>query len=266
MKRIAVAALVLVAVACGVAVYMFLRVQDPAAAGDAAAQQARDAFFAARGNGTPAPDVAVTGNDTSGKAPGRVGVVTAVDGDRFTIRNPADSTTTTLHLAPGSPVQREVSGTPADLVAGTRILAIGTTAGGTLTARTIQITTPGAGGGAVFIQKGSGGVPPSGTSGGPVIIQSTPGAGGATPPVGGQTTTLPPLAGTITQVAGTLLTVRATDGTTATVQVADSTAIRKQAAGTPVDVHVGDTIAAQGSPVDGVFEASSLQVLQPAAP
>jgi hypothetical protein len=280
MKRIVIALLVVVAMAGGAAVYLILRSPGTGAPDGAAAQQASQAFFADRGGGTPGPNIMTFGDGGGGQVPGVVGEVTAIDGERLTVKNPMDGTTRVVHVPAGTKIERPVAGKLVDLTIGTPILAIGTRNGDVVDAQQIQITGKDTAGGPVMIGKGASGdgEPPPGTPGAQIFNGAVPGLDNGTPqpagtpgdqvflggakPDGGTIT--PATIGTITAVTGNKLTVQGSDGTTTTVQVGDSTDIRKPATVSLGEVRVGDTVAAQGTPHSDVFEATGLQVLRAA--
>jgi hypothetical protein len=248
------AVLVLVAVGAGAWVWATGQTGGTGASPNA---QAAQQFFTERNGGTP-----VAGNNTltfgtgpggvaTGGPPGAVGTVAQVDGNRITLKNPMDGTTTTVQLDATTKIQKQAEATAAEITPGVHLVAVGPKQGTAIAAAVVNL------GGAT-----------DAPGAGPMQMRVEGGSGGSAP------TTMPErVSGTVEQVSGTTITVKTDDGASATVELAATTAIFQQVDIPASAIAVGDLVLAQGTRQGDVFAATEVQVstggammMQPAAP
>jgi hypothetical protein len=257
---------------------------DPAGASTSSTDTsaAKNAFLADRG-GTPGVDSSGTPLAGGGnRAPGEVGAVEKVDGNKITIKRMQDGTEVVVQLADGAKINKQATAQASDIKTGDTVTAIGTKNGDTITAETVSIGTGGFGGfgGARgnFGGRGGGanGTPVPGGNGDAngVVPRGTPGAGfggngqgrgnfGGGANAQGTPGVLRNVAtGTVQKIDGNTITVQASDGTTSTFTIASDARIQKSVEIQPADLKAGDTIFATGQLNGDVFSATAIQVTE----
>ncbi|MEW5718888.1 MAG: hypothetical protein AB1817_09700, partial [Chloroflexota bacterium] len=150
-----------------------------------------------------------------GRGPGVSGTVKSVSGNTIQV-SAQDGSTVTVKADDKTTIQKNVSGTLADIQVGARIRVSGDQSGGTATARTIQIMSSGqnapeAPPGQAAGQPGPGSNPPGQAGGQPAPGGAPPGQGGGQPGGG------PGLGGTVKSVSGNTIQLTGFDGSTVTV-------------------------------------------------
>jgi hypothetical protein len=213
------------------------------------------------------------------RAAGVAGTVSTVDGSTLTVKTTANGrfagggaaggtagttptttptpSTVTVKTNSSTTVTEAVTATVGDLAVGDHVLAIGTSANGTVTAVSLTDTGAtasnaagrfggggGAGGGGFQRPAGANGTPPQGAAGA--------GGGGF---AGGQFAL-----GTVKSVDASSVTVTETDGSEVTMAVASTTRITKQEARTVADIKVGDTVRVTSQQSGDVITATSIQM------
>jgi hypothetical protein len=220
-------------------------------------QSATDQFLAER-QGTVTPGANNGGTVT---LPGVFGTITKIDGDRITISNPIDNSTSVVELADGGKIMKQVDGQASDIKVGDSIAAFGSKNGDDLAAEAVSIggegMVAGAGAGPVRIERPAGGdaggsAPPAGGDFQVVEGQGQQGGGaqGNVPEVVG---------GTVEKIDGSTLTVKTADGT-ATVTLSDSTKVQKQVEVKLSDLGLGETIMATGTREGDTLKATTINV------
>ena len=257
---------------------------------------AKSAFLADRG-GTPGVNSSGTPLPGGGnRAPGEIGAVEKVDGNKITIKRMQDGTEVVVQLADGAKINKQATAQASDIKTGDTVTAIGTKTGDTITAETVNIGTGGFGGfggRGNFGGRGVNGTPvpggngddtgavpfgtPSagnGTGGNRPFPRGTPGAGfggngqgrgnfggGAnaqgTPGVPRDVAT-----GTVQKIDGNTITLQASDGTTSTFTIASDARIQQSVEIQPADLKAGDVIFATGQLNGDVFSATAVQVTE----
>jgi hypothetical protein len=230
--------------------------EQPTGAGSGRDQSARDQFLADR-QGTVTPGA---GGQGDAALPGIMGTIEKVEGNKLTIKNPIDNSTSIVELADGGKVTKQVDGQPSDIKVGDDIVAFGSKNGNALEAEVVSL-----GGGL------------AGGEGGPVRVErpmgdntgnyATPAPGGGfqpnARPSGGDmidTGTMPDVvSGTVEKIDGSTLTVKTNDGI-ATVRLSDSTKVHKQVEIALSDLQVGEMIMATGSRQGDGFKATTISV------
>ena len=201
--------------------------------------------------GTPSPQ-------GQGRRGGAAGELVRITGSTLVLSTQNGDVTVTA--ASATPVTRTRTGTVADIVAGSCIIASGQKdAGGTLTASTVRLSPKVDGscsGPGLFGNGGPNGAPTGGVFRTPNPDRTPP--PGVTPP---QFTR-----GEVTAVSGTSVTVRATDGSSSTITVPTTVQVAVSAPATFADLAVGDCVLATGPrSTSGTVAARSLNIV-PAGP
>jgi hypothetical protein len=195
--------------------------------------------------------------------PGSSGTVKSISGNTIQLTG-QDGNVISVKIDDKTTIQKNVSGTLADMQTGVRLIVMGDQGSGTIIARNIQIDvgaasmpsgqdrpqgTPGAG------QPGQGG-----PQGGPSAGQ--PGQGGPLgAPGGGQPGSAgAPSMGTVKSVSGNSIVLTVADNSTITIKVDDKTTIQKNAAATAADIQAGVQIMAIGETSNGTLTARSIQI------
>jgi hypothetical protein len=200
--------------------------------------------------GQPGPGV----NQPRGFAgPGASGTVISVSGNTIQLTG-QDGSAVAVKVDDKTAIQKNVTGTMADIQVGTRLMVIGEQSSGTTTARTIQImpaaeSAPQAPPGQAAGQPGQGGNPPSQGSGQPGPAGGQPGTFGG-----------PGLGGTVKSVSGNTIQLTGFDGSTVTVKVDDKTTIQKTAAATLSDIRANLQITVIGDASGGTITARMIRI------
>jgi hypothetical protein len=190
--------------------------------------------------------------------PGVSGTVKSVSGSTIQLAA-QDGSMVTVKADDKTAIQKNVTGTLADIQVGARIMVTGDQSSGTTTARTIQImpageNLPQAPPGQAPGQPGQAGAPP--TRGG-----TPPAPGGAPPGQGsGQPGGGPGLGGTVKSVSGNTIQLSAQDGSMVTVKVDDKTTIQKTATAMLSDIQANTQITVVGDSSSGAITARMIQI------
>jgi hypothetical protein len=230
--------------------------EQAAGTGSGQDQSARDQFLAER-QGTVTPGAGGQGDVA---LPGIVGTIEKVEGNKLTIKNPIDNSTSIVELADGGKVTKRADGQASDIKVGDDIGAFGSKNGNALEAEVISLGGGLAGGegGPVRVERPTGdntGDYATPAPGGGFQPNAGPGGGdmidaGAMPEV---------VSGTVEKIDGSTLTVKTKDGT-ATVRLSDSTKVHKQLEIALSDLQVGEMIMATGSRQGNRFKATAISV------
>jgi hypothetical protein len=265
-------------------------------AGTSGTSDAKSAFLADRGGGTPGVNSSGTPLPGGGnRAPGEVGAVEKVDGNKITIKRMQDGTEVVVQLADSAKINKQATAQASDIKAGDTVTAIGTKNGDTITAETVNIGTGGFGGfggarGNFGGRGGANGTPGAGNGDANGVVPSgTPGAGNGgnrpfprgTPGAGfggnGQgrgnfggganaqgTPGVPRdvASGIVQKIDGNTITLQAADGTTSTFTIASDARIQQSVEIQPADLKAGDVIFATGQLNGDVFDATAIQLTE----
>jgi len=266
-------------------------------AGTSGTSDAKSAFLADRGGGTPGVNSSGTPFPGGGnRAPGEVGAVEKVDGNKITIKRMQDGTEVVVQPADGAKINKQATAQVSDIKTGDTVTAIGTKTGDTITAETVNIGTGGFGGfggrgnfggrgvngtpvpggngddnGAVpFGTPGAG----NGTGGNRPFPRGTPGAGfggngqgrgnfgGGANAQGTPGVPRDVAMGKVQKIDGNTITIQAADGTTSTFTIASDARIQQSVEIQPADLKAGDVIFATGQLNGDVFSATAIQVTE----
>jgi hypothetical protein len=191
-------------------------------------------------------------------ANGVVGQVSQVASGKLTVDDQSGSVTVTYDS--GTSVLQSGSGTLAEAIPGTCVVATGTTdASGTVTARTFQVQ----------LNMGGNCTPPAGLGGGQGAGGGSPrpGRGSPSPGAGGG----PPanfamVRGKLTNVSGSTMTVQPQTGNPVTVTVSSSTTVTRLVTSSSARLAVGECVTANGQrDSSGTVKARSILISAPGA-
>ncbi|MDQ3706649.1 MAG: hypothetical protein M3437_15795 [Chloroflexota bacterium] len=228
--------------------------EQPTGAGSGQDQSAKDQFLAER-QGTVTPGAGGQGDLA---LPGVMGTVEKVEGNKLTIKNPIDNSTSIVELANGGKVTKQADGQASDIKVGDDIGAFGSKNGNALEAEVVSLggDLAGGDGGPVRIER------PTGDNTGDYAAPA-PGGGFQAGPGGGDMIDaggMPEfVSGTVEKIDGSTLTVKTKDGT-ATVRLTESTKVHKQVEIALSDLQVGEMILATGSRQGDTFKATAINV------
>jgi hypothetical protein len=206
-------------------------------------------FLTERNGGTP---VAIGAGGPNAPI---LGVIKSVDGTQLTIKRPIEAGTTTVQLADGAKIRKDVDAQLGEITAGASITAFGMRQGDVFQADLLRL-----GGDA-------------GAGGEPVVLSYTGGATGGPPasaqdqiftdrPSGG----LPqPVTGVVESIAGRSIVLKDQAGASTTVVLAGNGKIQKSAEVAPAELTVGTFIMASGVRNGEVYQATQVRIL-PAPP
>jgi hypothetical protein len=226
-------------------------------------QAAKEQFLSERAKdatpGTMTDTISYSNGRQGNMPPGIFGTVEKVDGGEISVKNELDGNVTTLQLADGAMIHKQVDAQPSDIKQGESVMVVGEKNGEVVEARLVQIGVPdGVPGGPVVVGRpgAAGGPDKDMAGGGPVIV-------GDVPPDGGQAggPISPPTFGTVEKVDGKQITLKTREGDTLTVQLSDDTRLQKQAEIKASDIKAGDTLTATGTQNGGIFEATTVQII-----
>jgi hypothetical protein len=191
-------------------------------------------------------------------ANGVVGQVSQVASGKLTVDDQSGSVTVTYDSS--TSVLQSGSGTLAEAIPGTCVVATGTTdASGTVTARTFQVQ----------LNMGGNCTPPAGLGGGQGAGGGSPrpGRGSPSPGAGGG----PPanfamVRGKLTNVSGSTMTVQPQTGNPVTVTVSSSTTVTRLVTSSSARLAVGECVTANGQrDSSGTVKARSILISAPGA-
>ena len=207
--------------------------------------------------GQPGPGV----NQPGGFAgPGASGTVISVSGNTIQLTG-QDGSAVAVKVDDKTAIQKNVTGTIADIQVGARLMVIGEQSSGTTSARTIQImpaaeSAPQAPPGQAAGQPGPGGGQPAPGGTAPSQGGNPPGQSGSQPGAFGR----PGLGGTVKSVSGNTIQLTGFDGSTVTVKVDDKTTIQKTAPATLSDIRANLQITVVGDASGGTITARMIRI------
>jgi hypothetical protein len=228
-------------------------------AGNQAEQEAVQDFISERGSDIPL----------------MVGTIEQINGNTLTVKDVISNASSTVQLVADGKVRKDVPVQLAEIQAGEEITAFGNTAGGTFTARIVQIgksTAFADGGGPVMIGIGEGAAPSGDTVGGQgndpsasepqtVPLEGQPPADAT----GGDTLEgapgEAPVVGTVESVQGNTINVKRAEGGTIALQLDPAAEIRKQADVPITELKAGMLVQVSGAQNGATVEATLVEVL-----
>jgi hypothetical protein len=215
------------------------------ACGGEPSQDLAQQFLTERNGGTP---VAV---GVGGPNAPVLGVIERIDGTQLTVKPPIESGTTTVQLADGAKIRKQVDMQLADITVGTSVTAFGKQQGDAFQADLLRLGDA------------------AGVDTAPMVFSSSNGASAA-PPLDGQDQVIiggpdgaqpQPIRGIVESVDGRNIVLKEQSGTSTTVTLADSGKIQKLAEAAPAELTVGAFIMASGARNGAVLQATQVQIL-----
>lgn len=202
-------------------------------------------FLTERNGGTP---VAI---GVGGPNAPILGVIESIDGKQFTVKPQIEAGTTTVQLADGAQIRKDVDAQLSEIVAGASVTAFGTRQGDAFQANLLRL------GGAADADSG------------PTVFTSTSGTVGEAPAggqdqivVGGPNDAQPqPVSGIVESITGRKLVIKDQAGASTAVTLAGTGKIQKSAEVAPAELTVGTFIMASGVRKGEVFQATQVQIL-----
>jgi hypothetical protein len=202
-------------------------------------------FLTERNGGTP---VAVGAGGPNAPV---LGVIERVDGTQLTVKPPIASDTTTVQLADGAKIRKQVDVQLAEISAGTSLTAFGTRQGDAFQANLLRLGDA------------------TGADAAPMVFTSADTTSGAPPLdrqdqviIGGPDGAQPqPIRGIVESMAGRKLVIKENSGASTTVTLADGGKIQKLAEVAPAELIVGAFIMASGARNGAVLQATQVQIL-----
>lgn len=214
------------------------------ATGSTPSQDLAQQFLTERNGGTP---VAV---GVGGPNAPVLGLIESVDGMRLTVKPPIESHATTVQLADGAKIRKNVDAQLDELMVGTSVTAFGKRQGDVFQANQLRLGDA------------------AGVDAGPMVFTSGTGSSGAQVDssqdqvtIGGPDDAQQLLSGVIESISGRRVVIKDQAGTTTTVELADDGKIQKSAEATPADLTVGTFIMASGVREGKVYQASQVQIM-----
>ena len=209
-------------------------------------------FLTERNGGTP---VAI---GASGQNAPILGFIESVDGTQLTVKRPIESETTTVQLADGAKIHKDVDAQLSEITVGASVTVFGTRQGDIFQADLLRLGgDAGAGGGPVFIDRSNGqatGSPPATgetvAGGGDKVVIGGPGAGSTMP-----------MSGTVETIEDQRIVLKGKDGASTTVQLAKGAKIQKQAEVSLAELTAGTFIFATGTQDGDIYQATQVQIL-----
>jgi hypothetical protein len=216
------------------------------ACGGEPSQDLAQQFLTERNGGTP---VAV---GVGGPNAPVLGVIERIDGTQLTVKPPIESgTTTTVQLADGAKIRKQVDVQLADITAGISVTAFGKQQGDAFQADLLRLGDA------------------AGADTAPMVFSSSDGASAA-PPLDGQDQVIiggpdgaqpQPIRGIVESVGGRSIVLKEQSGTSTTVTLTDGGKIQKLAEAAPAELTVGAFIMASGARNGAVLQATQVQIL-----
>jgi hypothetical protein len=213
----------------------------------APSQDLAEQFLTERNGGTP---VAI---GVGGPNAPILGFIESVDGTRLTIKPPIAADTTTVQLADGAKILRDVDAQLSEITAGASLTAFGTRQGDVFQADLLRL-----GGAAGMDSEPMVFTSPSGAAGAAlgggqdqIIID---GSGGGQPQ---------PITGIVESIAGRNIVLKDQSGASTTVTLAGTGKIQKSAEVAPDELIVGTFILASGVREGEVFQATQVRIMPP---
>ena len=200
-------------------------------------------FLTERNGGTP---VAI---GVGGPNAPILGVIESLDGTRLTVKPPIEAGTTTVQLADGAKIHKNVDAQLSEITAGASVTAFGTRQGDVFQADLLRL---GGDAGAA-----------------PMVFTSTSSAAGE-PPTGDQDQLIAgeplgvqpqPITGIVESIAGRTIVLKDQAGARTTVALGGNGKIQKSAEVAPAELTVGMFIMASGVRNGAVFQATQIQIL-----
>lgn len=213
--------------------------------GGAPNQDLAQQFLTERNGGTP---VAI---GVGGPNAPILGLIESVDGTRLTVKPQIEAGTTTVQLADGAKIHKDMDAQLSEITAGASVTAFGTRQGDAFQADLLRL------GGA------------AGADSGPMVFTSTSEVAGA-PPADGQDQIIvgeplgaqpQPVTGIVESVAGRNIVLKDQAGTSTTVTLAGNAKIQKSAEVAPAELMIGTFIMASGVRHGEVYQATRVQIL-----
>jgi len=182
-----------------------------------------------------------------------LGVIESVDGTRLIVKPPMASGTTTVQLADGAKIRKQVDAQLGEITAGASVTAFGTRQGDVFQADLLRL------GGAAGADSES------------MVFTSSSGAVGGPPPSGqdqiityGPGGELPqPVSGIVESITGRTIVLKDQAGASTTITLADGGKIQKSAEVAPAELIVSTFIMASGVRNGAVYQATQIQILPP---
>ena len=202
-------------------------------------------FLTERNGGTP---VAI---GVGGPNAPILGLIESIDGTQLTVKPPIESGTTTVHIADGAKIYKNIDAQLNEITAGASVTAFGTRQGDVFQADLLRL------GGA------------TGADAAPMVFTSASGAAGA-PLAGGQDQVFiggpngaqpQPVTGNVESITGRDIVLKDQAGTNTTVTLVDNGKIQRSAEVAPAALIVGTFIMASGVRNGAVFQATQIQIL-----
>jgi hypothetical protein len=223
--------------------------------GGTSGQQNQDAaqqFLTERNGGTP---VAIGAGGPNAPV---VGSIESVDGSKLSVKRQMEGTTTTVQLAAGAKILKNVDAQLSEVKTSDTATAFGTKQGDVFQADLLRLGGgDGAFGGPVFIDRSNGqatgDAPATGGAadgGADKVIIGGPGGESAMPVIG-----------TVETIDGRRIVLKDQAGVSTTVQLTDSAKIQKQAEVPPAELTAGTFIFATGSHDGDIYQATQVQIL-----
>jgi hypothetical protein len=180
-----------------------------------------------------------------------LGVIEMIDGRTLTVKRPIAGSASTIQLADGAAIRKDVEAQLGEIKAGDHLTAFGSRQGEVFQATLLRLGDDASAEGMPLVMTFE-----SGEAG-------KPSAGGQDQfTVGGPGSALPkPLSGVIESIDGRAIVLKEQGGTSTSVTLADKAKIQKSAEVGLAELSVGTMIMASGAQNGDVFEATQLRIL-----